>query len=61
MKFEVVKNGKTTMSTLYISCIPDEKQLASLSKFGHKFKIDGKTVNLKGIKEFIAQNRGEQE
>lgn len=52
MKFEVVNDrGRTVMSCTTASCVPDDEQLSSMAKAGYKFKIDGKTVNAKKVKE----------
>lgn len=52
MKFEVVNDrGRTIMSCTTASCVPDDEQLSSMAKAGYKFKIDGKTVNIKKVKE----------
>ena len=53
MKFETILNGRTMMSTNYIECIPPEEHIVSMAKAGYKFKIDGKIVTQKKIKEFI--------
>jgi len=53
MKFEVFNDkGIAVMGTDYISCIPDDEQLSSMSKTGYKFKINGKAASLKKVKEF---------
>ena len=53
MKFEVVNDkGVTVMQTTMKSCIPDEEQLSLMSKAGYKFKLDGKNVTMKKLKEF---------
>lgn len=58
MNFEVINSsGITVMSTKCMSCIPDDKQLSSMSKAGYKFKIDSKAVSIKKIKEFISEER----
>lgn len=50
--FQVVDGkGVTVMRTDFISCIPDNNQLTSMSKSGYKFKIDGKGVSIKKVKE----------
>lgn len=55
MKFQVVNDkGVAVMSTEYVSCIPDDSQLTSMSKAGYKFKIDGKALSIKKIKEFVS-------
>lgn len=53
MKFEVVSDrGVTVMQTEMKSCIPDEEQLSCMNKAGYKFKLNGKNVTLKRLKEF---------
>ncbi len=53
MKFEVINDrGVTVMQTTMKSCIPDEEQLTYMSKAGYKFKLEGKVVTLKKLKEF---------
>lgn len=55
IKFEVINDkGTAVMSTEYISCIPNDSQLTAMSKAGYKFKIDGKAVSVKKIKEFVS-------
>lgn len=52
MKFQVINDkGIGVMETHFASCMPDGAQLASMSKAGYKFKIDGKAVSIKKIKE----------
>lgn len=52
MKFEVVNDrGGTVMSCTTDSCVPDDAQLSFMAKADYKFKIDGKTVNIKKVKE----------
>lgn len=52
MKFEVTNDkGVSVMSTEHKSCIPDDSQLFSMAKAGYKFKIDGKAVSVKKVKE----------
>lgn len=58
MKFEVINDkGVAVMSTEYVSCIPDDGQLTSMSKAGYKFKIGGKSTSIKKIKEI--RDKGE--
>ncbi|MDD6022207.1 MAG: hypothetical protein PUB94_06125 [Oscillospiraceae bacterium] len=57
MKFQVVNDkGSPVMETEHISCIPDYSSLSSMSKAGYKFKVDGKIINLKKIKEMTSEN-----
>ena len=54
MKFEVINDrGRTIMSTTYISCIPNDGEIASMIKAGYKFKIDGKSTSKNKIKDLI--------
>ena len=54
MEFKVLnENGICVMSTTHVSCIPDEEQLKDMAKFGYKFKLDGKAISVKKIKEFL--------
>ena len=54
MKFQVINDkGVPVMGTEYVSCIPDEQQLSSMAKAGYKFKIDGKAMSIKKIKQVI--------
>ena len=55
MIFQVLSDkGKVMMRTEHFSCLPKDSELASLSKAGYKFKIDGKQCSLKRVKEYIA-------
>ena len=60
MKFEAVLNGITMMSTEDIECVPGEDQISSMTKAGYKFKIDGKIVTSKKIKEFLEPDKKEE-
>lgn len=52
MRFEVVNDkGTVIMQTETKSCIPDEDELSIMSKAGYKFKLEGKTVTMKKLKE----------
>ena len=54
MKFEVINDrGRTIMSTTYISCIPNDREIASMIKAGYKFKFDGKSTSKNKIKDLI--------
>ncbi len=58
MHFEAIdREGKTRMSTDDLPCIPDESQLTSMSTAGYKFKIDGKAVSIKKIKELKVEKK----
>lgn len=61
MKFEVINTkGTSEMSCRSIKYIPTDRELQSMSDAGYKFKIDGKYVNRKKIKEFINNNTEEK-
>lgn len=52
MKFQVINDkGIDVMETHFASCMPDDAQLASMSKAGYKFKINGKAASIKKVKE----------
>lgn len=54
MKFEVVNDkGVTVMQTEMKSCVPNDDELFTMSKAGYKFKLDGKSVSIKKIKETL--------
>lgn len=54
MKFEVVNDkGVAMMSCTNINLIPDEKQLLSIAEAKYKFKLNGKYITRKKLKEFI--------
>lgn len=56
MKFEVINDkSNTVMSTKSITCIPDKDMLSSLSKAGHRFKLDGKIITIKRLIEKIKE------
>lgn len=56
-KFEVVNNnGVSFMSCYSIDLLPDDRQLTSLSRAGYKFRVDGKILSLKKIKELKENN-----
>lgn len=53
MKFEVLNNtGKVVECTEFKECINIEK-LKSANSAGYKFKLNGKTITYKKIKEFL--------
>ena len=53
MKFEVLNNnGKVVESTEFKECINVEK-LKFANSVGYKFKLNGKTITYKKIKEFL--------
>ena len=52
MKFQVVNSvGENVFCTYFLSCWPSDSQLSSMAEAGYKFKIDGKVVSKKKIKE----------
>lgn len=52
MRFEVINDkGATVMHTSVESCFPDEDELAMMNRAGYKFKVDGKAVTMKKLKE----------
>lgn len=61
MKFEVINDkNKTVMLTEYISCIPNNSALTSMFDAGYRFKIDGKIIPIKKLKEKLKEfNSGE--
>ena len=62
MKFEVINDkGITVMQTTTKSCIPDEEQLSYMSKAGYKFKLGGKVVTLKKIKEYQKEKQNAED
>lgn len=59
MIFEVVnRDGHTDMYTEYIQYIPTKSELASMSKEGYKFKVDGKVATKKRIIEELLKEKG---
>lgn len=57
MKFEIINDkSKTVMQTEYISCIPDKDELNSMQIAGYKFKIDGKIISAKKLKEWLKEH-----
>lgn len=55
MIFEVLKEGRVYMWTEQKSCIPPLETLTAMSKarIPYKFKLNGKNITLKGIKDFL--------
>lgn len=55
MKFEIVKDNKVYMWTEQKSCIPPFEELKAMSKarIPYKFKLNGKNISLKKLKEFL--------
>ena len=61
MKFECVnRDGRTMSSTTYMSCLPTERQIESMSNVGYKFKLDGKIISKKKVKEIIRGSKNEK-
>lgn len=57
MKFEVVTDkGIPLMSCKTVSCIPDEQQLRSIYDAGHRFRLNGKSISIKKILEYVKEN-----
>lgn len=58
MEFEVISpDGRIVMGCKEISCVPTEHQLKDMYKYGYKFKLDGKSISVKKITEFISEER----
>ena len=56
MKFEVINDkNKTVLLTEYVSCIPNDSALASMFDAGYRFKVDGKIILLKKLKEKLKE------
>lgn len=43
------------MSTVYISCIPEYDQLLSMTQAGYKFRLDGKIISKRRLKELMEE------
>jgi hypothetical protein len=58
MKFEIIKEGKVYMWTEERSCIPDIEELTAMSKarIPYKFRLNGKAITLKKLKEFMNES-----
>ena len=58
MKFEILKEGKVYMWTEQKSCIPsiDELQAMNKARIPYKFRLNGKAISLKALKQFIKEN-----
>ena len=56
MIFEIINSdGKRVFFTESKSCLPSMDTLKQMSENKYKFKLDGKTSNLKKIKETIGE------
>lgn len=56
MKFEVINDKNVAvMSTEYVSCMPEKDELTSMSKAGYKFKLDGKSITVKKLREKLKE------
>lgn len=56
MRFEIVNDrGISVMSTVYISCIPEYDQLLSMTQAGYKFRLDGKIISKRRLKELMEE------
>lgn len=52
MNFQVVNDkGNIVMQTDYEECIPKIEELSMIQKAGYKFKLDGKSISPRKIKE----------
>lgn len=52
MKFEVINDkGVAVMQTGSESCVPNEDELVIMNRAGYRFKVDGKIVTMKKLKE----------
>lgn len=49
------------MSCKTVSCIPDEQQLKSIYDAGHRFRLNGKSVSIKKILEYVKDNETQGE
>lgn len=52
MKLEILNDKNiVVMTTTSVCCIPDKSTLNVMSKGGYKFKLDGKSITIKKLKE----------
>lgn len=58
MLFQVIskEDGKPRMSTDYVSCIPEPRELKVLNK-QHTFRLNGKKASMTAVIEFIKNRR----
>lgn len=52
MKFEICKKNCTVFSTEYKECMPTTDKLKSMQLAGYVFKLNGKKITLKKLKDF---------
>lgn len=56
MLFEAINDkGKVTFWCQQVSCIPTMREIVSMINAGYRFKIDGKIVTKKRIKEWMEE------
>lgn len=52
MEFQVLDRfGQKLMTTYYPKCLPSDSELDSMASAEYKFKVDGKIVSKKKVKE----------
>lgn len=62
MRFEVVNSrGVVVMSCASVSCIPPDSQLKSMEWYDHKFRLDGKNITRRKIRELREKSEGDEE
>lgn len=62
MRFEVVNSrGAVVMSCASVSCIPPDSQLKSMEEYDHKFRLDGKNITRRKIRELREKSEGDEE
>lgn len=62
MRFEVVNSrGAVVMSCASVSCIPPDSQLKSMEEYDHKFRLDGKNITRRKIRELREKSEGDKE
>lgn len=55
--FEVIReDGIAVMGCSSVSCIPDSKQIDDMCSAGYKFKLNGKRISPKALKEILKDN-----
>ena len=56
MNFEVLNDkNKVVMHTDFLSCVPKVDILTLISRAGYKFRLDGKAVSLKKLKDYLKE------
>lgn len=56
MNFEVLNDkNQVIMHTDFINCVPEVQILTLISKSGYKFRLDGKIVTLKKLKDYLKE------